>query len=417
MRYLPWAVALLAGVLAGVATCAGFVVRSYRLALAGVAATLATAALGASVASVWTARGYPDASFAMFFIGLAALAGGYALATELMPVVARRRSPAPVLGPVAPGDAIGVLLLADAEAEIYRARDVMADLETFERADVHLPPVIARPFVYASERARYRAAEGSPARRAVRAIGSALSARLGGAAVSVPVEIAFCGGEPSAAQAVAQMAARTGRRIVVVALTVAWTRYFDAAAGEVHALDPSRSRLSVETTEPLWASHALAAQAAERALAAFGDDETADGVVLVAHGNPWQFDRIFPAAMEQTTFLSQRIRAELIEAGMPAERVRQAWLEWEEPEVREAVRHLAALGADRVAVLPVDLLYDSLATVVDLPMAAERAASESDVRVAFVSPLDDDPALVTALADAIAEAARRLPPADRTAAV
>ncbi len=401
MRFLPWVIALVAGTLAGAATCAGFVVRRSRLALAGLAATAAAVLLSFAVVAVWRQTGRPDTPAASILIAFGALMGGYALASELLPALTRPRPVRPRLDAVASEAGIGVILLADAESREYRAGDVTRDLDAFEKWEVPLPPHIARPFVYASERARYRVAGGSPARRAVGAVATALSERLKVAGVAAPVEVAFCGGGPSAAEAAARLAAGSGGRIVVAALTVAWTPAFDAAAAEVHALDPSREALNVEWTEPLWASHELATRAAEHAFAAFGESAVADGVVLVAMGNPWQFDRVFPAAMEQTTFLSQRIRAELMEAGLPAERVRQAWLEWEEPDVREAVRHLAALGASHVALLPVDLLYESLATVVDLPMAAERAAEESDVHVALAQPMGCDPAIVTALQKAV----------------
>lgn len=400
MRFLPWVMALVAGTLAGAATCAGFVVRRSRLALAGLAATVAAVLLSFAVVAVWQQTERPDTPAASVLIAFGALVGGYALASELLPVVSRPRPARPRLDKVAPQGGIGVILLADAESQEYRASDVTRDLDALEKAEVPLPPHVARPFVYASERARYRVAGGSPARRAVGDVAAALSDRLAGSGLAGP-EIAFCSGGPSATEAAARLAARSGGRIVVAALTVAWTPAYDAAAAELHALDPSRDSLDVEWTEPLWASREMAVRAAERAFAAFGDAAVADGVVLVAMGNPWQSDRIFPAAMEQTTFLSQRIRAELMEAGLPAERVRQAWLEWEEPDVREAVRHLAALGAVHVALLPVDLLYESLATVVDLPMAAERAAEESDVRVALAQPMGDDPAVVTALQEAI----------------
>jgi protoheme ferro-lyase len=408
VRFLPWVIALLAGTLAGAATCAGFVVRRSRLALAGLAATLAAALLTFAAVTVWTQSGRPDTPAASVLIAFAALAGGYALASELLPALTRSRPVRQRLDSVAPDAGIGVILLADAESTEYRARDVTRDLDAFEDGEVPLPPRVARPFVYASERARYRVGGGSTARRAVDTVAAALSESLSGTGIAEPVEIAFCSGGPSAAEAVSRVAARSGGRVVAAVLTVAWTQPFDAAAADVHALDPSHGVLEVEWTEPLWASHEVAVRAAERAFSAFGDSAVADGVVLVARGNPWQFDRIFPAAMEQTTFLTQRIRAELIEAGLPAERVRQAWLEWEEPDVREAVRHLAALGAGHVALLPVDLLYESLATSVDLPMAAERASEESDVRVALAEPMGADPAIVTALRDAVVEASRHL---------
>jgi len=409
MRFLPWALALVAGTLAGATACAAFVVRRRLLALVGVAGTLATLLLALAVAVVWKQSGRADTVIASLFITLGALAGGYALASALLPAVTRSRSSHAVLGPVDEGNAIGVVLLADAANDDYAARDVTRDLESYERAEVPLPPYVARPFVYGSERARYRAGDGSPARRAVSEIATSLSARLADEGITGPVEVAFCQGGPSAAEAVARLAARSGGRIVVARLSVARTHPFDVAAAEVHALDPSGSRIAVEYTEPLWASHAIAVRAAQSALDAFGDTEIADGVVLVSRGNPWQYDRLFPDAMEQTTFLAQRIRAELIESGLPVERVRQAWLEWEEPDVPEAVRHLAALGAKHIALLPVDLLFPELATTVDLSMAVERAMAESIVRVAVAQPLGDDPAVVGALRRSVIEAARRMP--------
>jgi len=410
VRFLPFAVALLAGTLAGAVTCAGFVVRRSRLAMAGVVATVTAAVLVAATAAVWSQSGRADTSIASLFIAIGALVGGYALASELLPAVARHRPTRRVLGPVAPGDSVGVILLADAESDEYRASDVTRDMDSLERSEVSLPPHIARPFVYTSERSRYRAGGGSPARRSVHAIADALARRLHAEGIADSVEVAFCTGDSSVGDAAVRLAAASGGHMVIAALTVAWTPGFDAAAAEVHALDPSRSRLSVETTEPLWASQALAVRAAERAFSAFGDSGIVDGVVLVTRGNPWQIDRLFPTAMEQATYLSQRIRAELIESGLPSERVRQAWLEWEEPDVREAVRHLAALGASHIALVPVDLLFASLSTAVDLPMAADRARMESDVRVAIVDPLGDDPAVIAALRRAVTDAVRRLQP-------
>jgi sirohydrochlorin ferrochelatase len=408
VKFLPWATSLLAGTLAGAVACAAFVVRRSRLAITGAVGVLAVLVLAAGVVHVWTREGRPDAAIASFFIALGAAAGGYALASEMVSDATRRREPEPEDLEVAEGASIGVVLLADAEAAEYRPGDVTRELEALERAEVPLPPHPARPFVYSSERARYRAADGSPARASVSRIAAALSECLREQGITDTVEVAFCAGGPSAAEAAARVARRSGRRIVIASLTVARTPPFDAAAASVHALDPSHTLLTVEPTEPLWASHALAVRAAERAFGAFGDDGIVDGVVLVAQGNPWQFDRLFPGAMEQTTYLTQRIRAELIEAGLPAERVRQAWLDWEEPDVPEAVRHLAALGASHVALVPVDMLYRSLATAVDLRMAADRAFLESGVRVALVEPLEDDPALISALRRSIVDACHRI---------
>lgn len=407
MSFAPWALTLVGGVMTGAAICALFVVRFRRMPVTVVAIVAGVVVCAAGIGMIWAEPGRTDTSLASLFIVVGSAAGGFGLAAEAIAPLTRMRTDPPRADAVETAQRVAVVLLADAETEEYRPADVTRDLDAFERADVPLPPAIARTFVYASERARFRFAGGSPSRSAVRAISDALGARLRESGTDAPIETAYCTGGPSLAEAAARMSAHEGGTVVVAALTVAWTQAFDAAMSDLHALDPSGSRLRIEATEPLWASHAIAVRDAERTVTAFGDAPATDGVVLVSRGNPWQFDRAFPTAMEQTTYLAQRVRAELIDAGIPAERVRQAWLEWEEPDVGEAVRHLAALGAAQVALLPIDLLVESLNTTVDLHMAAERAANESGVRVAVVAPLGDDDAVVGALCAAVLEAAGR----------
>jgi hypothetical protein len=47
-------------------------------------------------------------------------------------------------------------------------------------------------------------------------------------------------------------------------------------------------------------------------------------------------------------------------------------------------------------------------------MAADRARMESDVRVALVDPLGDDPVVIAALRRAVSDAVRRLRPGEGT---
>lgn len=396
MGFGPWAIVLIAGVAAGAATCAGLVTPRRYLAWTGLAGTFTAALLVYGNAGVWRLAGRPDALVAAGLLGLGAAIGGYALASTMLPALTRPHADVPTLVTAPDDGAVHVILLADAEHEEYRPGDLTRTLDLYELSEVPLPPYATRPLVYASEQSRYRRAGGSGARRTVRDVAAALSARPGDETPSL-VDVAFCDGGPSLALAIADIASRGGRRIVVAALTVAWTRSFDGAIGDAQALEMRRTGVEIAVTDPLWASHGIAAAAAGRALAAFGDHGLGDGVVLVSAGNPWQWDRHYPAAAEQSTFFAQRVRAELIEAGIPAERIRRAWLDWEQPDVPEAVRHLAALGALHVALMPVDFLFETLGATVDLPLVAEQASFETGIRVEVVPPLGDDPALISAL--------------------
>lgn len=414
MGFFPWAIVLAAGMGAGATACAALVTPRRLLPWIGLAATAATALLLVGTSSVWRQAPRPEIAVTVGLVGVGACVGGYAFAAALLPATSRHRIAPPVLV-VAPDDGVvHTILLADVEYPEYRPDDVTRVLDLYERSDVPLPPYVTRPLIYAAEQARYRRAGGSPARGSVRTLASALAARPEDEAAT-RVDVAFCNGGPGLAEVIAQVAARGGRRVVVAELTIACTRAFDRAVGDAHALDLSRAGIEVALTEPLWASRGVAAAVARRALKAFGDYGLEDGVVLVSEGNPWQWDRQYPAAAEQSTFFAQRVRAELIDAGLPAERIRQAWLDWEQPDVPEAVRHLAALGAAQIALVPIDFLVDTLASTIDLRSAAEQASIETGIRVEIVAPLGDDPALVSALRAQIARASLTLEAPDNDA--
>lgn len=413
MRFGPWAAVLAAGIAAGAVTCAAMVVRRRWLWAAGLAGTCAVAAAVAAVASVWRGTGRADATIAAAFIAFGACIGGYALATSSVPLLT---SPAPRpirLSPSPTPDArVRVVLLADEEPRDYDPAAVTEVLRRYDANEVPLPPEVARPLVYFSERSRYHQAFGSPARASVRDIAAALAARLRDEGVAEHVDVAFCDGGPSLPEVVAGLVAQGATRIVVAALTVAWTASFDRALTASDELGLSAAGIELEATDPMWASPHITAMLAQRALAALGGDFDAPGVVLVSEGEPELRDRADRTAAEQTTFFVQRVRSELIGAGFAQDHIRRAWLAWEEPEVTEAVRHLAAVGSRRVVLLPVTFPVETLATITDLRLAAERAADESEAVPTILPAWGDDPAVVETLREAVLAAIERLDAAE-----
>jgi protoheme ferro-lyase len=148
---------------------------------------------------------------------------------------------------------------------------------------------------------------------------------------------------------------------------------------------------------------------AERALASLPADRSAAGIVLFSEGDPWEHARANETYREQMTFLIQRVRAELIAAGVPAERIKRAYLWLEDPDIGEAVRHLAAIGAGHVVLVPVTFPAETIATMIDARYAAERSMAETGAEVSLIAPWGNDPAVVDAMSEAVEEALSRIP--------
>lgn len=83
---------------------------------------------------------------------------------------------------------------------------------------------------------------------------------------------------------------------------------------------------------------------------------------------------------------------------------------WAGPDVLEVIRELAATGrADGVLVVPQGFTSQHLEVLYDLDIEAAAVAEQLGLRFARTEVIDDDPAVMTALADRIAATARAVP--------
>jgi protoheme ferro-lyase len=220
----------------------------------------------------------------------------------------------------------------------------------------------------------------------------------------VNVSAAFCSEGPTLASEVSRIVALGGRRILIAPLGVAWPLAFTEAVESVPGSALGASGVVIETLEPLWASSHLSAMLARRVLSAVGDDRLQTGVILVSEGDSREHSASDSAYREQLTFFIQRVRAELIESGIAAGMIRRAALWLGEPDVGDAARHLAAVGARTMVLVPVASPAESIATLVDVPYLAERAQADTGAVVTVAKPWGADPEVIESLRDAVVAA-------------
>ena len=115
------------------------------------------------------------------------------------------------------------------------------------------------------------------------------------------------------------------------------------------------------------------------------------GVVLVGHGQPEERAKAYPSFDEEETVFLNRLRMLLIEKGIAESNVRIAWAEWGDPDVTSTVRHLAALGCQRILVVPAVYPLDAVTTKLDLEIAVRQArVAEGTVATTLPTWRDDD---------------------------
>ncbi len=408
---VAWGVMLAGSVAAGAAACSSLVLTRRSAVPAVASAVILTAAAATALAWIGRATARGDVTIAGGFLAVGAALGGFALAAALVPAWTRMPpppQPPSVLPPANGGPRL--VLVADAEPERYTPRHLTAELEDLAASDVPLPPHATRVFAYLAERTRYRSLGISPSRPTVESIAEAAGALLEGSALTGSVLTAYCSYPQRVVDVVAAEIDSGAREFAIAYLGAAEDRAFHRAMDLVHEMRLDSLGISVTGATPLWADPGIAQLVASRTLGALESGPGQHtGALLVVSGRPWQWDRSHPLSVEHETFFSQRVRALLVEAGLAEDRVRTAYLDWQEPDVDGGIRHLAALGCTNIAVCPATAAVESLETLVDLRVGVEQSATATGVTAVVAPAWGNDPAVARSVARALSGAAEDLP--------
>lgn len=409
MVLVSWVALLAGGILAGLGPVAAMAwpPESEPIAVAGTLA--AGAASIAGLIGIALLSGRVDEVIVAAVLGIGTALGGFALGAAVLAQIGPDAPPAVLPDPLPPASPrTAVLLLSEAEPERYSARQVARELRDLGEQEVALPPEPMRPFIFASEKARYRSIGGSsPARETSRRVAERLAADLDDGFSGVTAT--WSDDEPTLDQALAFVVAHGARSVVIAELAVAEDAAIAWAKRRADALRSHAAGVRVAYARPLWASQLLAERLVARIIDAAGDGSLQTlGVALLGHGQPAELERVNSVRTEQETYFQQRVRSLLVEAGLDENHVRPGWIEWQEPGVTEVVRHLAALGCRRILVVPASMPADSRTTLIDLPDAVQQARVDATARVRVLPAWGDDPVVAEALAEAVREAAAEL---------
>ena len=257
---------------------------------------------------------------------------------------------------------------------------------------------------------RYGAIGGiSPLAQRTRAQAAGLAAALAERGAAVPVTIGLKHAAPKIEDAVDELVASGVRRIVGLVLAPHYSRgsvqqYLDRARARAAGIDPGVELLGIESwhLEPAYLDflatgvRARLAELPGRTKVLF----TAHSLPLrvVAGGDPYpgQLRATAEAVAERAGLLPWSTWAV---AWQSAGRTADPWLG---PDILEVLRDLAATGrAEGALVCPCGFVADHLEVLYDLDIEAKALADQLGLAFARTPVLNDDPAVLGALADRV----------------
>ncbi len=195
-------------------------------------------------------------------------------------------------------------------------------------------------------------------------------------------------------------------RIIILPVFITESTHTEAGKEMVASIEPEKNGVQTCYTGALWDSESLQNVFVERANEMLdGVDKSKVGILLVGHGQPTEWEAIYPAQNKQESQYREAIREKLIANGYLPEHVILGWMEFQEPTITTSAQALAGRSVEKILVFAVSLSADSIHSDVDVPLAVEEAKLPKNIKVEFVGQYGDHPLAIQAMKEKIVRCA------------
>ncbi len=279
-------------------------------------------------------------------------------------------------------------------------------VETFKELDadkVSFIPKPFRPFFFLKIREEYLKVGGSPHnyihQDMARSLKEAYKAEGDN---STRFYMAFLDSNPRPDEAIIRALNEGANKVVFATVFVTISSHTKAGQDMVQELDLDQYGVPICFSEPLWSSETLQDMFVTRANENLnGTDKSKVGVLLVGHGQPEDWDKIYPTQTEQEISFRQSIIKRLVADGYQEENISLAWMEFKQPEIAQVSRELAEKGVEKLFVFATSISASSLHSLYDIPEAVMHSGLPEGVEVINLGAWDDDPIVIRAIKERV----------------
>ena len=305
-----------------------------------------------------------------------------------------------------PGDGhTAVLYFTHGEPPAYSA---MPWIETFHELDkdgVSFIPKPFRAFFLYNLRREYLENGGSAHNKVHQIMLSELVKSLPGAKdLGARFYLAFLDNPPRPDEMAIQAVNEGASKLVVMPVFLTQSSHTQAGEEMIQTLELEKRGVQVCYATPLWEAESLRQMFVTRAAQNLeGVDRSKVGVLLVGHGQPDDWDRIYPTQTEQENAFRSAVRELLIQDGYKPENVVLAWMEFKQPAIPEGVKNLLNNGVERILVFSASISADSIHSDIQVPEAVHQVAIPQGVKVVNLGAWGVDPLVIQAISQKILE--------------
>ena len=310
----------------------------------------------------------------------------------------------PVLTRTDGGDGhTAILYFTHGEPPGYSAQPWIETIRELDHDNVPFVPWLVRPMFFNGVRSEYFEAGGSAHNKLHETFLDNLKRAMPDeTAAGTRFYLAFLDSNPRPDEMTIRAINDGASRIVILPVFITESTHTEAGKEMVASVEPEKYGVQTCYTGALWDSESLQNLFVERANEMLdGTDKSKVGILLVGHGQPTEWENIYPQQNKQESQYREAIRAKLIADGFPAENVSLGWMEFQEPDITASAQALAGLGVEQILVFAVSLSADSIHNDVDVPHAVRDANLPPNISVEFVGQYGDHPFAIQAMKEKI----------------
>ena len=346
----------------------------------------------------------PSLPAALGLSALAALAGYAGMAhiilsrTDDRPLPSLQRQPGdPGLGHIA------VIYFAHGEPETYDPIGWINQFREFDRLGTPFVPFLARPFFLSALRRKYLEVGKSGHRWMHQRMLASLeqSFRTRGDE-QTRFYICFLDDSPRPDAAVIQALNEGASAIIVAEVFVTNSNHTAEGKELIDALHVERLGVALAFTRPLWDSPTLHRMFVRRVNANLkGTPKEQVGVLLVGHGQPAEWDELWPTETAHETSFRLEILKLFEQDGYDRRNLGLAWMEFRPPRPAAKAEELVRNGATRIFYFPAAISADAIHSQHDVPALLSQARLPDGVSMVNLGAWNDDPLAIQAIAERV----------------
>jgi len=312
-----------------------------------------------------------------------------------------------------PGDAgnghTAVIYLTHGEPPVYDPISWVNQMNEFDEQGIPFTPFMARPFFFKALRDHYlQVGKSEHHQKHVAMLASLEQAYRDAGDTTTQFYLSFLDDNPRVGAAFIDALNDGASRIIVVEVFVTISSHTAEGEHQLMEMNPEDYDVDVEFVGPLWDSETMHQLFVKRVNDQRGDvDKANTGVLLVAHGQPDEWDAIWPLQTEQEVLFGDSILEQFAADGYPRENLSKAWMSFKEPKPAGIAEQLYAEGIEQLFFFSYTIAAAGMHSQYDIPALVAEADLPDDFPVVNLGAWGNDPLAIQALKEKIDPALKR----------